>query len=203
MVGFWCRCLHCSSVCLFSLTQILSFSHLLEHKQIHPSHEEHSITDGILPTVSHCCINSFKSHRDGYGHVSDSQLPILLSKSNSKQGGLQIYLSFSSLLISFIFQISGDSSHLFGDGLAVWLTKDRTQPGPVFGNQDEFEGLGIFLDTLGLVFSICIQLHSIYLDIPTAVMTMLSQELLVFWVTVRRNTTMETMVMNKLLAHAR
>ena len=49
-------------------------------------------------------------------------------------------------------QVSGDSSHLFGDGLAIWLTKERTQPGPVFGNKDEFEGLGIFLDTLDLYF---------------------------------------------------
>lgn len=45
------------------------------------------------------------------------------------------------------FKISGDSSHLFGDGLAVWLTKERAEPGPVFGNTDKFTGLGIFLDT--------------------------------------------------------
>ena len=63
-------------------------------------------------------------------------------------------------------QISGDSSHLYGDGMAVWLTKDRAKEGPVFGNQgrqknllatafnshsyiltDNFEGLAIFLDT--------------------------------------------------------
>jgi len=29
----------------------------------------------------------------------------------------------------------------------MWLTKQRQQEGPVFGNQDKFEGLGIFFDT--------------------------------------------------------
>ncbi|KAG6824511.1 hypothetical protein H0H93_001960, partial [Arthromyces matolae] len=43
--------------------------------------------------------------------------------------------------------VSGDSSHLYGDGLAIWLTKERKQEGPVFGNKDKFDGLGLFLDT--------------------------------------------------------
>ncbi|KAF7798976.1 hypothetical protein EIP86_010205 [Pleurotus ostreatoroseus] len=43
--------------------------------------------------------------------------------------------------------ITGDSSHLYGDGMAVWLTEERAQPGPVFGSIDKFHGLGIFLDT--------------------------------------------------------
>lgn len=29
----------------------------------------------------------------------------------------------------------------------MWLTKERAQPGPVFGHADKFEGLGIFFDT--------------------------------------------------------
>jgi len=32
-------------------------------------------------------------------------------------------------------QISGDSTHLFGDGFAFWLTNERVSPGPVFGNK--------------------------------------------------------------------
>ncbi|KZP13724.1 hypothetical protein FIBSPDRAFT_868993 [Athelia psychrophila] len=56
-------------------------------------------------------------------------------------------ISAHNFVIEVEFKVSGDSSHLFGDGFALWLTKERTQPGPVFGNQDEFEGLGIFLDT--------------------------------------------------------
>ena len=32
-------------------------------------------------------------------------------------------------------QIGDKSTHLFGDGMAVWVTKDRAQPGPVFGSK--------------------------------------------------------------------
>jgi mannose-binding lectin 2 len=29
----------------------------------------------------------------------------------------------------------------------MWVTTDRAQQGPVFGNKDQFEGLGVFFDT--------------------------------------------------------
>ena len=31
--------------------------------------------------------------------------------------------------------------------MALWITKQRATPGPVFGSVDKFEGLGIFFDT--------------------------------------------------------
>ena len=44
------------------------------------------------------------------------------------------------MLLAFLYgsaelllQITGDQTHLFGDGLALWLTTERAQPGPVFG----------------------------------------------------------------------
>ncbi|KAE8291566.1 VIP36-like protein Lectin mannose-binding 2-like [Larimichthys crocea] len=46
------------------------------------------------------------------------------------------------------FKIHGQAKkNLNGDGLAIWLTKDRMQNGPVFGNMNHFTGLGIFVDT--------------------------------------------------------
>ncbi|GHJ86095.1 hypothetical protein NliqN6_2497 [Naganishia liquefaciens] len=45
------------------------------------------------------------------------------------------------------FKINGKGHSLFGDGLALWLTKDRVQPGPVFGSVDYFTGLAVFMDT--------------------------------------------------------
>lgn len=41
--------------------------------------------------------------------------------------------------------------------MAIWITKERATPGPVFGSTDNFDGLGIFIDTYknarpGLVF---------------------------------------------------
>ncbi len=44
------------------------------------------------------------------------------------------------------FKIHG-KNQLYGDGFAMWLTKQRAQRGPVFGSIDKFEGLGIFFDT--------------------------------------------------------
>ncbi|KAF2205271.1 vesicular integral-membrane protein VIP36 precursor [Delitschia confertaspora ATCC 74209] len=44
------------------------------------------------------------------------------------------------------FKIHGQHT-LYGDGFAMWLTKQRAQQGPVFGSVDKFEGLGIFFDT--------------------------------------------------------
>ncbi|KAF8652281.1 hypothetical protein AX16_004470 [Volvariella volvacea WC 439] len=56
-------------------------------------------------------------------------------------------LTATNFVLEVEFKISGESSHLFGDGLAIWLTKERALPGPVFGSKDRFTGLGIFLDT--------------------------------------------------------
>jgi mannose-binding lectin 2 len=44
------------------------------------------------------------------------------------------------------FKIHG-KNQLFGDGFAMWITKERMNQGPVFGGEDNFEGLGIFFDT--------------------------------------------------------
>jgi mannose-binding lectin 2 len=56
-------------------------------------------------------------------------------------------ISVPSYSVEVEFKVSGSSSHLFGDGLAMWITQERNQPGPIFGNKDHFTGLGIFLDT--------------------------------------------------------
>ncbi|XP_028273136.1 lectin, mannose-binding 2-like a isoform X1 [Parambassis ranga] len=46
------------------------------------------------------------------------------------------------------FRIHGQGKkNLNGDGLAIWYTKERMQKGPVFGNRDNFTGLGVFVDT--------------------------------------------------------
>nr|CAG4650215.1 EOG090X07L3 [Sida crystallina] len=45
------------------------------------------------------------------------------------------------------FKVHGKGKDLFGDGFAIWYSKDRMLPGPVFGSNDYFVGLGIILDT--------------------------------------------------------
>uniref|UniRef100_T1ISH8 L-type lectin-like domain-containing protein n=1 Tax=Strigamia maritima TaxID=126957 RepID=T1ISH8_STRMM len=41
----------------------------------------------------------------------------------------------------------GGKDHLFGDGMAIWYVKERSQMGDVFGSKDLFHGLALFLDT--------------------------------------------------------
>lgn len=46
------------------------------------------------------------------------------------------------------FKVHGSGKdHLFGDGMAIWYVRDRSQFGQVFGSKDNFQGLAIFLDT--------------------------------------------------------
>ncbi|KAJ3996559.1 ERGIC53, mannose lectin, ER-golgi intermediate compartment [Lentinula boryana] len=56
-------------------------------------------------------------------------------------------LTSQNFVVEVEFKVSGESGHLHGDGMAVWLTTERTQPGPVFGSKNQFTGLGLFLDT--------------------------------------------------------
>ncbi|RKP24905.1 legume-like lectin family-domain-containing protein [Syncephalis pseudoplumigaleata] len=51
-----------------------------------------------------------------------------------------------SKLVEFEFKVHG-SHHIYGDGFAMWATKDRTDEGPVFGNKDFVNGLGVIFDT--------------------------------------------------------
>ncbi|KAK9447624.1 legume-like lectin family-domain-containing protein [Limtongia smithiae] len=44
------------------------------------------------------------------------------------------------------FKISG-KGNLYGDGMAIWVTKERNVGGTVFGAPDFFNGLGILIDT--------------------------------------------------------
>jgi len=45
------------------------------------------------------------------------------------------------------FKVHGQGTKLFGDGFALWLTKESNEFGDVFGAPDQFTGLGITFDT--------------------------------------------------------
>lgn len=72
----------------------------------------------------------------------------LTSDRPSQSGWLfsRVPLTATNWEIEVEFKISG-KNHLYGDGFAMWITKQRAQQGPVFGSADRFEGLGIFVDT--------------------------------------------------------
>uniref|UniRef100_A0A3P9A1V4 L-type lectin-like domain-containing protein n=1 Tax=Esox lucius TaxID=8010 RepID=A0A3P9A1V4_ESOLU len=74
----------------------------------------------------------------------------LTSDMQSKQGAVwsRIPCHLRDWELQVHFKIHGQGKkNLNGDGLAIWYTKERMQKGPVFGNQDLFTGLGLFVDT--------------------------------------------------------
>lgn len=73
----------------------------------------------------------------------------LTADSQSLQGGLwnTIPVQFKDWEIQFQFKNHGHGKDLFGDGFAMWYVKERNNLGPVFGSNDFFTGMAIFLDT--------------------------------------------------------
>lgn len=49
--------------------------------------------------------------------------------------------------IELDFELHGQGTTLYGDGLALWIVTHKGESGPVFGSSDRFQGLGIFFDT--------------------------------------------------------
>ncbi|KAJ1917314.1 hypothetical protein H4219_003273 [Mycoemilia scoparia] len=49
--------------------------------------------------------------------------------------------------IDFEINIGGKGGYLYGDGMAMWATRGRLSQGPIYGNMDYFDGLGIVFDT--------------------------------------------------------
>ena len=72
----------------------------------------------------------------------------LTSQQHSQAGWIfsRVPLTATNWEIEVEFKIHG-TGNLFGDGMAMWVTKDRAEMGTVFGMKDKFEGLGLFFDT--------------------------------------------------------
>ncbi|KAJ6638194.1 Vesicular integral-membrane protein VIP36 [Pseudolycoriella hygida] len=67
------------------------------------------------------------------------------SRSGSLWNQVQCMVQNWELIVQF--KVHGKGKELFGDGLALWYSKERMIPGPVFGSKDYFSGLAIILDT--------------------------------------------------------
>ncbi|XP_056458524.1 lectin, mannose-binding 2-like b [Gadus chalcogrammus] len=72
--------------------------------------------------------------------------PDLQSRQGAVWSRIPCYLRDWELQVQF--KVHGEGKKNFhGDGVAFWLTKERMQNGPVFGNMNHFTGLGVFVDT--------------------------------------------------------
>ncbi|XP_023029006.2 vesicular integral-membrane protein VIP36 [Leptinotarsa decemlineata] len=73
----------------------------------------------------------------------------LVDDTQSKRGAIWNTLPVSSKNwdLQVHFKVHGKGKDLFGDGFAIWYTKDFMEEGNVFGSKDLFQGLAIILDT--------------------------------------------------------
>ncbi|KAG7490879.1 VIP36 [Solea senegalensis] len=72
--------------------------------------------------------------------------PDLQSRQGAVWSRIPLFLQDWELKVHFKIHGVG-KKNLNGDGMAVWLTRDRMQDGPAFGNMAQFVGLGILVDT--------------------------------------------------------
>ena len=73
-----------------------------------------------------------------HSFISHFLIILLFSSPSFRDWEMHIHFRIGNLM---------SPKELYGDGLAIWLTKDRMVHGSVFGSIDYFQGLGIFLDT--------------------------------------------------------
>lgn len=50
------------------------------------------------------------------------------------------------------FRVTGQHLH-GGRGLAIWYAKEKSEPGPIFGSKDNWDGLSVWLDSANPVVS--------------------------------------------------
>lgn len=67
----------------------------------------------------------------------------------TKKGGLWNQRKFEgqSFEMTVQFNVNGQGKSLFGDGFALWYTKENNRLGTALGNAEQFTGMGIFFDT--------------------------------------------------------
>lgn len=73
----------------------------------------------------------------------------LTTDEQSRRGSLwnSVPIQFRNWEVHLEFRVSGKGKDLFGDGMAFWYVKRPLSTGAVFGNEELFSGLGVFLDT--------------------------------------------------------
>ncbi|KAG0181464.1 hypothetical protein DFQ29_008246 [Apophysomyces sp. BC1021] len=109
--------------------------------------------DGLYPSADVNVLDDELQNRwfdFGGDTVINTNRHIRLTSNKQSQSGYlwsRLPLTAPNFQVEFEFKVEGSSGHLFGDGFAMWITKQRALQGPVFGSVNNFEGLGLFFDT--------------------------------------------------------
>ncbi|XP_018425228.1 PREDICTED: vesicular integral-membrane protein VIP36 [Nanorana parkeri] len=136
---------------LLFLQSLLSLSILRAAGDLTDGNSEHLKREHSLIKPYQGVGSSSMSLWDFMGNtILTSQYVRLTPDESSKQGSIwnriPCFLKDWELHVHFRIHGSG-KKNLHGDGFALWYAKDRLEPGPVFGNQDKFHGLAVFVDT--------------------------------------------------------
>ncbi|XP_060740608.1 vesicular integral-membrane protein VIP36 isoform X1 [Tachysurus vachellii] len=134
---------------IFLLLWLLQFSSVCS--DITDGNAEHLKREHSLIKPYQGVGTSASSQWDFWGStLVTSQYVRLTPDERSRQGSIwntvPCYLKDWEMHVQFKVHGSG-KKNLHGDGIAIWYSKERLHPGPVFGNQDHFVGLAVFLDT--------------------------------------------------------
>ncbi|KAJ6240899.1 vesicular mannose-binding lectin [Anaeramoeba flamelloides] len=112
------------------------------------------VVTGFLQTSSYThsfgppFLGSLRHYELGENALILSDSVSLTTNTRSQRGSLwgKVKNSFKSWEAEIHFKITG-KARMGAEGFAFWYTKERLQPGPVFGNQNKFDGLGVFFDS--------------------------------------------------------
>ncbi|KAG7252570.1 hypothetical protein CRUP_017788 [Coryphaenoides rupestris] len=101
--------------------------------------------------VSHGVGSSASSQWDFWGSTLVSTSYVRLTPDDrSKQGSIwntvPCHLKDWEMHVHYKIHGSG-KKNLHGDGIAIWYTKERLHPGPIFSHNAVFHGLAVFIDT--------------------------------------------------------
>ncbi|KAJ8338481.1 hypothetical protein SKAU_G00374470 [Synaphobranchus kaupii] len=155
-----------------SISLLVGFSSIsLVHADITDGNSEHLKREHSLMKPYQGVGTSSSSQWDFWGStLVTSQYIRLTPDERSKRGSIwntvPCFLKDWEMHIQFKVHGSG-KKNLHGDGLALWYTRERLQSGPVFGNQDHFVGLAIFVDTFRPVFGSNANFHGLAIFIDT------------------------------------
>lgn len=130
---------------IFSLTLLFGYTYQQGEQAGSYEVREHSLNRPYPSVFS--TANSYW-HLIGNTLVTDRFIR-LTSDTQSKAGGLwnSIPVTYPDWEMHVHFKVHGTGKELFGDGFAIWYARDPRVSGSVFGYQDYFHGLAIFMDT--------------------------------------------------------
>lgn len=115
------------------------------------------MADAVIPDRTHSLFSPYvdsslqnKFWDYGGDAIVDTNRYVILTQDRRNETGWiwsRLPIDMTDFEITVEFVVKGHSTSTSGDGFAMWFTKERMQGGPVFGNRNRWNGLGLIFDT--------------------------------------------------------